>query len=339
MKASILEIRSELGAGTRGASLGPQAVMIASLVLGSGYFKRYKVKTLQQKFEHLVGDIQFPTAKRIRAIGQMNSSVILAVSSIIKEKKFPIVLSGDHSLAAGTIAALKKSIGNAKLGVIWIDAHFDLHSPYTSPSGNVHGMPLAAALGLDNMRLRKNDLNPIAEKAWIRLKKQGGVFGKIDPKHLLFYGVRDFESEEAQIVKEHEIKNFTVEEVRKKGIESAVLEGMARLIDTDYIYISFDVDSLDPDITSYGTGTPVKGGFTPREAIDLIQSFTHSGKVICFEMVEVNPLLDKQGNKMAETAFEVLDAVTPNLEKYGKKISSIPKPKTESAPVRTIRKK
>jgi hypothetical protein len=89
MKASILEIRSELGAGTRGASLGPQAVMIASLVLGSGYFKRYKVKTLQQKFEHLVGDIQFPTAKRIRAIGQMNSSVILAVSSIIKEKKRP----------------------------------------------------------------------------------------------------------------------------------------------------------------------------------------------------------------------------------------------------------
>jgi arginase len=325
MKVSLLEIRSELGAGTRGSSLGPQAVMIASLKKGSDYFKRFKVKTIQQKFEHLLGDIQFPTAKRIKAIGQMNSQVLRAVSTIIRSGKFPILLSGDHSLASGTIAALKKSIGKKKLGVIWIDAHFDLHSPYTSPSGNVHGMPLAAALGIDNLSLQKNDLNPVAAKAWQRLKKQGGVSRKILPQHLLFYGVRDFESEESALVHDLALKNYTVDELRTRGVEACIEDGLARLSDVDYIYISFDVDSLDPELISLGTGTPVKGGFKPDEAIALIKGFSQSSKVACFEMVEVNPLLDNKGNLMAETAFDVLNAVTPYFEKGGKRIASLAK--------------
>lgn len=338
MKPSILEVRSELGAGTRGASLGPQAVMMASLSRGSDYFKRNKVRTIQQKFDFLVGDIQFPTAKRIRAIGQMNTRVLRAVSGILRTGKFPLLLSGDHSLAAGTIAALKRAIGDKKLGVIWIDAHFDLHSPYTSPSGNLHGMPLAASLGVDNLSLKKNTPNPIAEKAWIKLKKQGGVFKKIEPRHLLFYGVRDFEKEEESIVKELKIKNYNVDEVRERSIDAAVLDGLSRLSDADYIYVSFDVDSLDPDLTSYGTGTPVKGGFSPSEATQLIKGFARSGKLICFEMVEVNPLLDLKGNKMAETAFEILDAVTPEFEKNGRKISGYSGKKNKKRAVSTKNK-
>jgi arginase len=227
------------------------------------------------------------------------------------EKKFPIVLAGDHSTAAGTIMGIKAANPEKRLGVVWIDAHADLHTPYTTPSGNMHGMPLAMVTQLDNKDCQINEPGSETISYWEKIKKIGGDFPKIQPKDIVFISVRDTEEPEDYLIHHYGIKNFSTAEVRELGIEKVAAQALEILAECDQIYISFDVDSLDSSI-SVGTGTPVPNGLTVEEAINLNAELIKDKRVCCWEIVEVNPTLDTE-NTMAEIAFEVLEITAKSL--------------------------
>ncbi|MCB0374976.1 MAG: arginase, partial [Sinomicrobium sp.] len=214
----------------------------------------------------------------------------------------------------GSISGIKAAFPEKQLGVVWIDAHADLHSPYTSPTGNVHGMPLGAALAKDNLENRINNVTTETAMLWNAMKDLGVPGTKIRPENLVYFGVRDTEAAEQHQMRRLGIKNYTVAEVRYRGIDTCTDETIKKLSGCEIIYISFDVDSMDCDLISYGTGTPVPKGFDQYEIIAIISRLIKTRKVVCIEFAEINPLLDTRGNKMAETAFEVLDAVTKVLE-------------------------
>ncbi len=313
----ILEQKSEIGAGTRGASLGIDAVKIASLNKGSKFFFENKSIEVPNQNHLLFEDNKTPTAIRIEGIVEVYNKTSNAIKDVVKSGKFPLVLAADHASAGGTIAGIRASFPNKRLGVVWIDAHGDLHSPYTSPTGNIHGMPLATALAEDNLDCKIKEIKEEAKQGWEDLKNCQNFMPKIAPEDLVFFGVRDTERPEDQLMEQLELKNFTVEETRLKGVKDSVNEALNRLSRCDIIYISFDVDSMDCDIVSKGTGTPVPNGYTPDEASEIIHELFKSNKVACFEMVEVNPTLDNKVNLMAETAFEILEKTAKDIENYG----------------------
>ncbi|HYD22424.1 MAG TPA: arginase, partial [Flavipsychrobacter sp.] len=245
-----------------------------------------------------------PYAKRIAGVYTMYDRVAGVVSETLKSGLFPVVLSGDHSTAGGTIAGIKMAKPKNRLGVIWIDAHADMHTPYTTPSGNMHGMPLAISLGEDNLDSKVHNPNAETIDVWNKLKNLGKISPKIDPQDLVFIGLRDFEKEEEYLIKKHNIKVLPVQEVRRKGVEYVVRQALMHLSNCDDIYVSFDVDSLDSSI-SRGTGTPVSNGLKEREAEDMLAALMQNHKIRCFEITEVNPTLDKE-NLMAEIAFNIL---------------------------------
>jgi arginase len=307
----VLEVKSEIGAGTRGASLGPDAVKIAALDFGSLYFKKEKMVEVPNENRVLFEQVKQPYAKRIRGTINMYIRVSKFVKRTLHSGNFPIVLAGDHSTAGGTIAGIKAEFPNHRLGVVWIDAHADIHSPYTTPSGNLHGMPLAVSLGEDNLEHKINNVDETTVELWNELKEIGEITPKIKYKDLVYVAVRDVEPPEAELIKKHKIRNFSVNELRKKGVDKAAVEILSYLDHCDLIYVSFDVDSMDPKI-SMGTGTPVPNGITEKEAGNLILRLMRSRKVCCFEIVEINPTLDKE-NLMAENAFEILQKVSNQL--------------------------
>jgi arginase len=237
-----------------------------------------------------------------------------AVCDSVNSNEFPFVLAADHGSAGGTIAGIRKSFPDKKLGVIWIDAHGDLHSPYTTPSGNIHGMPLSTALNEDNIPCKSNDVDSETISMWNQLKELHGIAPKITPENLVFIAVRDTEHQEDALMERLNIKNFKVEEVNRLGSNQVATETLQILNDCDIIYISFDVDSMDPDITSYGTGTPVKNGLLPSQVTEIFQTLIESKKVVCIEFVEVNPCLDEKINTMAETAFELLQPIVQQIK-------------------------
>jgi arginase len=316
-KIKLVENNSELGAGTRGASLGIEAMKIASIKTGSKYFAKYDKVVVPSSNHLLYNEIKYDRAKRINGIIDVFERVGAAVSTELATNTFPIVLAGDHSSAGGTIAGIKKAYPSKRLGVIWIDAHADLHSPYTSPSGNIHGMPLAAALGVDNLAHKVNEISDDLKVQWDKLKALGGNMPKIKPEDLVFIGVRDTEEPEDYYIADNNIKLIEVEEVRREGVAHAVQSTLQHLKSCELIYISFDVDSLDCDLVSYGTGTPVSNGLTEQEASSLINNFLLDKRVCCIEVVEINPCLDNKQNRMAETAFRILESATSIIEKRG----------------------
>lgn len=312
----IIKNRSDIGAGTRGSDLGIDAIEIAAINQENYYFNKYDFEDIPTHNETIYDKVKTTFAKRIGHVHEQCIRVCNVVGSNLKSKNFPLVLSGDHSSALGTISGIKASFPNKRLGVIWIDAHADLHSPYTSPSGNVHGMPLAAAMSIDNLEGQVNTVTKDTEDYWVGMKNTGITGAKISPEDLIYFGVRDTEVPEEKLMNILQIKNYKVEEVRYRGIQTCLDEAIQKLSDCEMIYISFDVDSMDCDLISRGTGTPVSKGFDQYEVIELINGFISTNKVVCLEIVEINPLLDHNGNKMAETAFEVLDAVTNTLESH-----------------------
>ena len=300
----IIEVPSEIGAGTRGASLGIDAIKIAGLDFMSNFFVHFPSEKVETENKLLFEPIQSPYAKRIHGVFNMYERISKAVCDSIKHNFFPVVLSGDHSNAGGTIAGIKMAKPKSKLGVIWIDAHADLHTPYTTPSGNMHGMPLATAIAEDNLESKVHDIDDVTKKYWNQLKSIGKISQKVLPEDIVFISLRDFEKEEKAIIEKHGIKVIPTSEVRRNGAENVSRKVLRYLSDCTDIYVSFDVDSLDSSI-SKGTGTPVGNGLREREAEDLISKFMQNRKVCCFEITEVNPTLDKE-NLMAEIAFNIL---------------------------------
>lgn len=312
---AIVINKSEISAGTRGSSLGPEAIITAARNDNNPYFSKYSKHYVTDMNQMLDQKIKFPHAKRINGLLKVFESVIDKVSGTLKDNKLPIVLSADHGSAGGTIAAIKSVYPNKRLGVIWIDAHSDIHSPYTTISGNMHGMPLAAALSIDNKEMQRNNLLIEEVDYWEKLKNIGNVSPKINSEDLVFIAVRDTEIEEDFLIKNLNIKNHTVDQIRQKGVKSIVNDVLNQLKDCDLIYISFDVDSMDPEWTSYGTGLPVLNGLKRSEANALLNAFSADERLCCLEITEINPCLDKNIlNTMAAISFGLLQSLTNIIE-------------------------
>lgn len=310
----LVEVRSEIAAGTRGASLGIDALKIASLDKTSDFFTRFDPINVPDANNFLWKGNKHPHAKYIDGVYQVLKNVYSTIESLRLEKIFPIVLAGDHSTAAGTIMGIKAADPDKRLGVIWIDAHADLHTPYTTPSGNMHGMPLAMCIQTDNKDCQVNNPIPETINYWEKIKKIGGDSPKILAEDIVFISVRDTETPEDHLIRKYGIKNFTTDEVRSLGISKVAEKALEILGKCDQLYISFDVDSLDSSI-SVGTGTPVPNGLTVKEALELNAELIKDKRVCCWEIVEVNPTLDTE-NTMAENAFDILEATTTSLVEH-----------------------
>jgi len=198
----------------------------------------------------------------------------------------PLVLGGDHSIALGTLGGLAQAHGPG--GVIWIDAHGDLNTPETSPTGNVHGMPLAAALGLAGDRF--------ASEAW--------PLPMVTPDRVALVGVRSLDDGERRLIREHGLRVFTMSEIDRIGIERAMRESLAHVAGPGFVHISLDMDALDPEVAP-GVGTPVRGGLSYREAHLAMELVAESGLASALEVVEVNPILDRE-NQTAKLAVELV---------------------------------
>ncbi|MBS1647386.1 MAG: arginase [Bacteroidetes bacterium] len=308
----IIEVKSEIGAGTRGASLGVDAIKIAALDFGSNFFKKFKTVEIKNENHLLLEPVVHDYAKRIKGVFSLNERLANEIhKTISKENTLPIVLAGDHSSAIGAISGIKMAHPDKKIGVIWIDAHTDIHSPYTTPSGNMHGMPIACLLNEDNRDRQQNKLDDETSEYWEKLKHLGGISPKIEYNDLVYIAIRDYEPAEEYLLKKNKVRVFNLQEIRKKAVERIAIDALNYLDHCDLIYVSFDVDSMDSRISS-GTGTPVPNGITEKEAGNLIYYIMRSKKIICFEMVEINPTLDRE-NRMAENAFEILQKATNQL--------------------------
>jgi len=314
MKIKIIKNRSDIGAGTRGSDMGIDAIEIAAINANNNYFTQFDFEDIETENESVYNKVKNSFGKRIEHVFQQCTRVSDTIQRNLKDGNFPLIISGDHSSALGTISGIKVANPNKTLGVVWIDAHADIHSPYTSPSGNVHGMPLAAAMAEDNKDCMKNTVTDETKEFWNKLKNIGTSEIKVKPENIVYFGVRDTEEAEAKQMEKLNIRNYKVEEIRYRGLNNCVNEAINKLANCDIIYVSFDVDSMDCDLISYGTGTPVPKGFDQFECTKIINGFLNTNKVVCLEFVEVNPLLDFKGNKMAETAFCILDEVTNVLK-------------------------
>lgn len=305
-RVKIIEAMSELGAGRRGAGLGVSALKAADAEKDNKIFSRFSPKAVKNHNDKLSFPAEHPYAKKVNFIAESLQNVAEQVEHELSDYNFPLVFSGDHSNAAGTIAGIKNFYADKRLGVIWIDAHADLHTPYTTPSGNIHGMPLAASLGYNNLEDQENEPVATTIEYWESIKKLGSkkLMPKIKPEDLVFIGIRDLEQPEWDLIKREKIKYFEPEDIKRIGINAIANETLKYLSDCDIIYVSFDVDSMDPTV-SRGTGTPVPNGLTLAEAKFLLTRFYKLDNLVTLEITEINPLLDDE-NKMAKAVLSIL---------------------------------
>jgi arginase len=304
---SIVEISAEFGAGTRGSSLGVDALRFACLKKGYNFFLELPYVYIEGDPDRLADRINFPRAKRIDLILELYGRIVDRMHKVFAAGRFPFIVSGDHSNATGTIAALKSFYPNKRVGVVWIDAHGDLHTPYTSPSGNIHGMPVGAILNLDNKIPGRNDPSPDTVAHWEEMCRIGGIAPKITPDDLVFIGIRDLEQEEWDVIEQNNILYFTSTDVNASGAWEVVQSTFDHLSHCDLLYVSFDVDSMDEHMVP-GTGTPVEDGLSYGQAKILLREFWKSPKLACMEITEINPLLD-YNNQTAEMAADLIHAV------------------------------
>lgn len=289
----VITVESDFGAGKKGAALGPQALLSE---LQQSDFSAFDVFNYTRLVPHEVAPSEeTPHGKNIENIKNFQEKIVENIQDILRLHKIPFIISGDHSSANALISGIKDYHANSRIGVIWVDAHADLHSPYTTPSGNIHGMPIAALMGDDHREMAKNDPKEITRNLWEVLKKLGRrrITPKIQGRDLVFIALRSTEEEEEMIIKKEGIKAFRPDDIRTLGIEAVATQTLEHLRNCEYIYVSFDVDSLDVQY-SVGTGTPVDDGLTLDQATHLITTFCNSEKLVGMEITEINPTLDAE---------------------------------------------
>lgn len=292
-KVTIVGVPMDLGQMRRGVDMGPSAIRCAGV--------KEKLESLSFDVEDL-GDIlvkQRDDEKGLYTSGKLknltenadaNQLLSEKVDSIVQSGSFPLILGGDHSIAIGTLAGVAKHYEN--LGVIWYDAHGDLNTEETSPSGNIHGMPLAVSLGLGNA-----DLTNI-----------GGYSPKVKPENVILIGARSLDEGERALIKEKGIKVYTMHEIDRLGMARVMEEAIAYLKErTDGVHLSLDLDGLDP-AECPGVGTPVAGGISYRESHLAMELLEEAGILTSAEFVEVNPVLDER-NKTAEAAVALIGSL------------------------------
>ncbi len=297
---AIIGVPMDLGAGRRGVDMGPSAIRVAGLgarLAQLGYTIEDRGNVPVDQAESIP-----PGPKSARHLPQIAAScarVCELVYESLEQGKLPLVLGGDHSISAGSVSGVARFYRQQKeaIGVIWIDAHADMNTPETSPSGNVHGMPLSSLIGQGPPKLV--DL--------------AGFSPKVDPRNVAIIGLRDVDSLEAAHVRESGVRAFTMRDIDERGMPAIMQEAIALAsAGTVGIHLSLDMDSIDPD-EAPGVGTPVRGGLSYREAHLAMEILADSGKLISLEVVEVNPVLDI-ANRTADLAVEFITSA------LGKKI-------------------
>jgi arginase len=296
----VIGVPMDLGSGRRGVDMGPSAIRIAGLhqrltelghrVIDNGDIAIHNMEELK------VGDLH---ARYMAEITRANKALATQVQQVMGRGQFPLVLGGDHSIAVGTVSGIAAwgKTKDRKVGVLWVDAHSDINTPRTSPSGNVHGMPLAALLGL----------GPSA------LGAIGGRFRKVAPENVALVGIRSVDEGERTHLRRLGVHVYTMADIDRHGIHVVMEKAIENVTHhTDLVHVSFDLDSVDPTLAP-GVGTPVKGGLDYREAHLVMESLASAGVVASLEMVEVNPILDDR-NRSAEFALELIESA------FGKKI-------------------
>ena len=284
---AVIGATLDLGQGRRGVDMGPSAIRYAGLVerlVGLGYVVRD-----EGNVETAVAEATALRDERARFLPEIHDTCELIAARVAEaatRSALPLVLGGDHSVALGTLGGMASVHGPG--GVLWVDAHSDINTPETSPSGNVHGMALAAALGLAGPGFESD--------AW--------PLPAVDPKRVALVGTRQLDDGERGLLREAGVRVFTMSEVDRIGIERAVRESLDRISGAGFVHVSFDMDVLDPDVAP-GVGTPVRGGLTYREAHLAMELVAESGIARSLEVVEVNPILDRE-NTTAVTAVELV---------------------------------
>jgi len=299
MKIHILGVPMDLGAGRRGVDMGPSAIRIAGVsekltALGHAVTDEGDIPVKAPELQKIRNEKLKYLPEIVRACTLLSAKT----EKIISSGGFPLVLGGDHSIAIGTVGGIASLCRKQKkrLGILWIDAHGDLNTADTTPSGNIHGMPLAASIGLGA----------------IELTSVGGDFRKVDPHDVVLVGTRDLDDGERRLIKQLGINIFTMEDIDKQGISKVMGRALRKLKEVDHVHVSFDLDAVDPQVTP-GVGTPVKGGLNYREAHLIMETLNESGAMSSLEIVEVNPILDNR-NQSAEFAAELIQSG------FGKKI-------------------
>lgn len=296
----LVGVPMDLGAGRRGVDMGPSAIRIAG------------VRQALEQLGYTVaddGDVGVP-APETRDPGQQNARYLepiyhvcnrlrLRVRRTLEAGEIPVVLGGDHSIAIGTVAGVAEYFHerDEKIGLIWVDAHADMNTPETSPTGNIHGMPLATVLG----------------RGHPRLVEMGGFSPKVDARNICLIGIRDIDATEREIVKRSGIHAYTMRDVDERGVRAIMQESIGFVSEgTAGFHVSFDLDGMDPrDVP--GTGTPVKGGLSWREANLLMEMVSDTGRMLSLEVTELNPILDIK-NQSGEVAVDVI------VSAFGKRI-------------------
>ena len=297
---AILGAPLDLGAGRRGVDMGPSALRLAGL--------NAKLEALGYQVEDL-GNVSVAqpesipsgpqNSKYLAQIAQSCAKLAEIVKDVVEAGKVPLVLGGDHSVAAGTVSGVAEVFRRRgeKIGLIWIDAHADMNTPETSPSGNVHGMPLACCLGYGPRELTHLfDFAP-----------------KVEGRNTVLIGLRDVDLRERPIVRESGVTAFTMRDIDECGLRNIMERAIrAATQDTAGFHLSLDMDAVDPD-EAPGVGTPVRGGMTYREAHLAMETICDAGRMLSMEIVEVNPVLD-DANRTALLGVELA------MSALGKKI-------------------
>jgi arginase len=296
----IIGVPMDLGSGRRGVDMGPSAIRIAGLqdkltalgqkVVDEGDLDIHNMEELRVRDLH---------ARYIAEIARANRVLATQVERVVRRGHFPLVLGGDHSIAVGTVSGIASwgRTRGKRMGILWVDAHSDINTPGTSPSGNVHGMPLAAVLGL----------GPSV------LTGIGGRFRKVAPENVALVGIRSVDDGERTHLRRLGVHVYTMADIDRHGIHVVMEKALANVThDTDLVHVSLDLDSVDPSLAP-GVGTPVKGGLDYREAHLVMESLAAAGVMTSLELVEVNPILDDR-NRSAEFAVELIESA------FGKKI-------------------
>ena len=276
----------DLGAGRRGVDIGPSAIRYAGL---DDRLARLGLECSDWgNVETVVPEATGPAIQGalLAEIKDACERIARRVAATANEGHVPIVLGGDHSVALGSLGGLAAAHGPG--GVLWFDAHGDLNTPETSPSGNVHGMPLAAALGLDD--------EAFGSESW--------PLPAVKPEHVFLIGVRSLDDGERELVRRLGVSVYTMTDLDRNGVEPVVREALERVADAAFVHVSLDMDVVDPDVAP-GVGTPVRGGLSYREAHLAMELVAESGLLGSIDVVEVNPILDRE-NATAQLAVELV---------------------------------
>jgi arginase len=299
-KIRIIGVPMDLGASRRGVDMGPSALRVAGL--------QTRLKHLGRQVED-IGNVPVPlpeeqhygekNAKYLAEIAQACKGLADMVRQALDDDLVPLVLGGDHSIAVGTTAGVAEHFNkqSKRIGLIWLDAHGDMNTPDSSPSGNVHGMPLASIMGYG-----PPELTGLAS-----------IKPMVEPRNVVLVGIRELDSKERRLVKESGVRIFTMREVDERGMREVMAEAIRFAgDDTSGIAVSLDMDFVDPS-DAPGVGTPVRGGVTYREAHLALEMIADSKSMVSFEVVEINPVIDVH-NTTATLGVELV------LSGLGKKI-------------------